>query len=156
MSTRPAEVRGDDHRHNVVVQLREAYAVLNALVPARLVAHGFADFRPAHSSVFEHLEDTGTTVSALADRAAMTKQAMAELVAHLEERGYVVRVPDPDDRRAKLVLPTDRGREVYHVARGLVPEVHARISTLIGKQRLEQLRHDLDLIHQEFTSDLGA
>ena len=49
----------------------------------------------------------------------MTKQAMAELVRHLEVHGYVVRVPDPGDRRAKLVRPTDRGREVIALAQEL-------------------------------------
>jgi DNA-binding MarR family transcriptional regulator len=147
------EVRSDDQRRNVVVQLREAYKILNALVPVRLVDQGFTDFRPAHSSVFEHLDDTGTTVSTLADRATMTKQAMAELVEHLEECGYVVRIPDPNDRRAKLVLPTDRGRKVYQVARAFVPELHTQISNLIGQKRFEQLRHDLDLLCREFARE---
>ncbi|WP_377640791.1 MarR family winged helix-turn-helix transcriptional regulator [Oryzobacter terrae] len=137
-------------RDNLVAELREAYSVLNALVPARLVEHGFDDFRPSHSAVFEHLDDRGTTVSALADRATMTKQAMAELVAHLEEAGYVRRVPDPEDRRAKLVLPTERGRKVYRVARSLVPELHARVADLIGDQRLKALRDDLAVIRREF------
>ena len=44
----------------------------------------------------------------LAERAQVTKQAMAELVAHLEHHGYVARRPDPDDRTAKLVIPTRR------------------------------------------------
>jgi DNA-binding MarR family transcriptional regulator len=146
----------DDPRRNVVVQLREAYQVLDDLVPARLVEKGFTDFRPAHSKVFEYLDQTGTTVSGLADRAHMTKQAMAELVAHLEERGYVMRVPDPSDRRAKLVLVTDRGREVFRVARGLVPELHARLAHLIGEERFEQLRHDLELVRREFDPGWNA
>ena len=37
------------------------------------------------------------------ERAQITKQSMAELVLHLERLGYVERVPDPSDRRAKLV-----------------------------------------------------
>ena len=56
-------------------------------------------------------------MSVLADRARMTKQSMTELVAHLERHGYVERVPDPADGRAKLVRATGRGREVYAVAR---------------------------------------
>jgi DNA-binding MarR family transcriptional regulator len=46
----------------------------------------------------------------------MTKQAMAEPVRYLETHGYVVRVPDPVDRRAELVRPTERGREVVAIA----------------------------------------
>jgi DNA-binding MarR family transcriptional regulator len=100
--------------------------------------------------VFEYLDDTGTTVNTLARRANMTKQAMAQLVLHLEDKGYVTRVPAPDDRRAKLVLPTDRGRKVFEVAQGWVPELHARVQRLLGSARFEELRRDLEVIRREF------
>ena len=35
----------------------------------------------------------------------MTKQAMAELVAEIERRGYLQRTADPADRRAKIIEP---------------------------------------------------
>ena len=47
--------------------------------------------------------------SACSPVTAITKQSMARLVAHLERHGYVRRVPDPSDRRAKLVRATARG-----------------------------------------------
>ena len=102
--------------------------------------------------MFQYLDDTGTTVSTLATRAQMTKQAMAELVAHLERGGYVERVPDPDDRRAKRVLPTERGREVLEVAQRLAPAIEERVERLIGSTRLSALRADLEAIR----ADLAA
>jgi len=98
--------------------------------------------------VFQFLDDAGTTVSTLADRAGVTKQAMAELVGHLERHDYVVRVPDPSDRRAKLVQPTERGREVIAIAQSLVPEVEARVGAMIGRTRLRDLRRDLETIRR--------
>ena len=83
----------------------------------------------------------------------MTKQAMAELVAHLERHDYVSRVPAPHDRRAKLVLLTDRGREVVRLARALVPDIEARVARAIGQRRLTQLRADLERIRREFAPD---
>jgi DNA-binding MarR family transcriptional regulator len=82
-------------------------------------------------------------VSTLAARAQITKQAMAELVQHLEQHGYVVRVPDPTDRRAKLVQPTDTGRQVVAIAQELVPEVEGRIDEILGASRARALRRDL-------------
>ena len=102
---------------------------------ARLAQQGHQAVRPAHAAVFQYLDDTGTTVSLLAERARMTKQAMAELVRHLETHGYVRRVPDPTDGRAKLVLPTDRGNQVIEVAQNLAPEIEQRISALLGAER---------------------
>ena len=121
-----------------MVQLREAFVALNDLVVPHLAEHGHPEFRPAHGAVFMYLEGTGTTVSTLAQRAQMTKQAMAELVLHLELHGYVSRVPDPDDGRAKLVLPTERGRDVPG---GPGPGArHHRPRPHIGKRRLAELR----------------
>ena len=128
--------------------LREAFIALNNLVVARLAERGHGAVRPAHGAVFQYLDDTGTTVSVLAERAQMTKQAMAELVRHLEDHGYVVRVPDPADRRAKLVLPTDRGLEVFAIAQEGVPEIEARISSLLGAERARALREDLEVIRR--------
>lgn len=135
--------RSERRRTNIVVDLREAYTVLDNLVIPRLARHGHGAVRRAHSAVFEHVDDDGTTVSTLAQRARMTKQAMAELVQGLELHGYVVRVPDPSDRRSKLVRLTDRGRDVIAIAQSFIPEAERHIAETIGAERLEALRRDL-------------
>jgi DNA-binding MarR family transcriptional regulator len=136
--------------------VREAYVALNDLVLARLAERGHPEVRAAHSAVFQYLDDTGTTVSLLAERAQMTKQAMAELVLHLEARGYVRRVPDPADRRAKLVLATERGREVVAIARALVPEIEERVGGIVGAERVPSLVADLDAIRAALTAGGSA
>ena len=145
--TRPIAA-GQERPINLAVVLRETFLALNDLVVARLAERGHAVVRPAHSAVFQYLDDTGTTVSLLAERAQMTKQAMAELVRHLETHGYVVRVPDPADRRAKLVLPTDRGTEVFAMVQEFVPEIEDMINTVLGADRERQLRSDLEAVRR--------
>ena len=80
----------------------------------------------------------------LAERAQMTKQSMAELVAHLERLGYVERVPDPSDGRAKLVRATARGRRLYVIARDVVAELEAAWTERLGKAKMRQLRELLE------------
>jgi DNA-binding MarR family transcriptional regulator len=70
---------------------------------------GFA-LRAAHAQVFECLDPDGSRLGTLAERAQMTHQAMGEMVAELVAHGYLERVPDPVDRRARLIRPTARGR----------------------------------------------
>jgi DNA-binding MarR family transcriptional regulator len=70
----------------------------------------------------------------------LAEQAMAQLVEHLEARGYVERIPDPDDRRAKLVRATDLGRDVYAVVRAYVADVEARLERELGAAKLRRLR----------------
>ena len=135
---------------NTAVLLREAFVALNGHVVPRLVERGHPDVRPTHNAVFQYLDAAGTTVSTLAERAEMTKQAMGELVAYLEARGYVDRVPDPSDRRAKLVRPTAKGREVYAIVRELIPELEQRLADTLGATRVNQLRRDLRTIQETF------
>lgn len=128
---------------NTVVLLREAYVTLNDRAIVRLGEQGHAEVRPAHGAVFQYLDDAGTTVAKLAERARMTKQAMAELVHHLERHGYVERRADPTDRRAKLVTPTAKGKEVFTIAQGVVPEIESEIDELLGPKRAAALRAEL-------------
>jgi len=152
MSSRIPRLEGRERPANLAVLMREAFVALNDLVVARLAERGHGVIRAAHGAVFQYLDDTGTTVSLLAERAQMTKQAMAELVRHLETHGYLIRVPDPNDRRAKLVLPTERGREVLTLAQELVPELEGRVTKLLGPDRTRALRQDLDTIRHAFTT----
>ena len=139
---------------NTAVLLREAFTAINSVVPLRLAEHGHEAIRDAHGVVFQHLDADGTTVSGLAERAGMTKQAMAELVTYLEQRGYLRRVPDPADRRAKLVLLSDRGQEVVDIVGGLVPEMEDRLVDALGRPGWHRLREDLRTVHDLF-AELG-
>ncbi len=150
MARRIPTLAGRERPANLAVLLREAFVAINDLVVARLAEHGHGAVRAAHGAVFQYLDDTGTTVSLLAARAQMTKQAMAELVHYLEQHGYVQRIADPTDRRAKLVLPTDRGREVISIAQRLVPDVENQITDLLGADRLGAMREDLNIIRRTF------
>jgi DNA-binding MarR family transcriptional regulator len=137
-----------ERTRNTAVLLREAFRALNDLVLAGLAEAGHEEVRPAHAAVFQYLDDDGTTVSTLAGRAQMTKQAMAELVHHLEKHGYVVRLPDPSDRRAKLVKPTDRGRDVFRIVTELVPQIERLVQDTIGADRVRALHRDLDALRR--------
>jgi DNA-binding MarR family transcriptional regulator len=124
--------------------LREAYLAFTEHIHRRLAEQGHPDIRVAHGNVFQFLDDAGTRVSVLAVRAQMTKQSMGELVAHLEAHGYIERVPDPTDGRAKLVRTTPRGRSVYPLARAAMAELEARWTAQLGEVRMRELRSLLE------------
>jgi DNA-binding MarR family transcriptional regulator len=125
---------------NLGLLLREPYRVASERLHERIAERGHPEVRPPHGRVLEFLDDAGTPVSELARRAQITKQSMAELVAHLERHGYVERVADPGDRRARLVRATDRGREVYAIAREFVAETERAWTARLGKDRMRELR----------------
>ena len=136
-------------RVNLGLLLREPYRIGNEELHRRIAERGHAAIRAPHGNVFAFLDDDGTRVSELAARAQITKQSMAELVAHLERHGYVERVPDPADRRAKLVRPTARGDEVYAIAREVVADLEHRLVRRLGADRVAMLRELLQEVNAE-------
>lgn len=52
------------------------------------------------------------SVSALAEREHVTAPSMSAMLTGLEEQGYVVRIPDPDDRRRVQVEITEVGADI--------------------------------------------
>ena len=145
-ATRLPETSARERPENLAILLREPFRAITDELMHRLAARGHPEVRFAHGNVFQYLDDRGTRIGVLAERAGVSKQAMAQLVAHLDRHGYVDRVPDPADRRAQLVRATRRGNEVFAIARELMAEIDARLDERLGsakKQRLRSLLHEL-------------
>ena len=136
--------------------LRLAYNTLAARIYDSVVSGtAFQDLRPSHGNVMEQLElEDGLRLTDLAVRAGMTAQSMGELVDDLEGKGYLERRPDPDDRRAKRIYLTDRGRENARVAKQATADVEASLAALLGEQRYQNLRRTLrDIIAARAADD---
>jgi DNA-binding MarR family transcriptional regulator len=134
----PGESRDD--RPNVGHLLRAPLQAMVRGVVDGLAAAGFDDLTPAHTAVFQHIEADGTRLVDLAARAQMTKQSMGYLVDQLERRGYVERRADPTDRRAALVVLTDRGWSEVRAALDVIAGIERRWARALGTERMEQLR----------------
>jgi DNA-binding MarR family transcriptional regulator len=108
---------------------------------------GETGLRPKHGAVIANIDPEGTRASVLAERAGMSRPSMGELIDELETLGYVERVPDPDDRRAKLIKPTDQTLNRQRLAREVSDEIERAYIKRLGQQRHRQLRRALfDLI----------
>jgi DNA-binding MarR family transcriptional regulator len=107
---------------------RRASQLMVAELVERLAAAGYPDIPRAAHPVFEHIDREGTRLTDLAARADMTHQSMGELVAALEQRGYVERRPDASDGRARLICLTAKGREMARVALREIAAIEQRWS----------------------------
>jgi DNA-binding MarR family transcriptional regulator len=112
-------------------------------VHAALQAAGLDGIRAPHANVIPFVPAEGIQVSELARLASMRKQSMAEAVEQLERAGYVERRPDPNDRRARLVVLTDRGRQVRSVAIAAGRRVEADWTELTSPAEIAALRATL-------------
>ena len=133
---------------NVGVLLFVAYRAMESRVFEELAAAGFGDVTPAQARVFQRIGPDGTRLSDLAEQAQITKQSAGFLVDQLERAGYVERVPDPTDARARLVRVAERGAKAIPLAAAVVEEVEAEWTAHLGEQRMRQLRQILSRLRE--------
>lgn len=108
-----------------------------------VVAAGITDITLAQARVAARIGPRGSRVTDLAEQARVTKQSAAFLVEQLEAAGYVERVRDPTDGRARLVRLTKRARRVAQVADAEVQRVLAEWADHVGEERLRQMHETL-------------
>ncbi|MEU1282401.1 MarR family transcriptional regulator [Streptomyces sp. NPDC005805] len=115
---------------------------------AALAEAGYGDITVAQARVFQRLAPGGSRLTELAEAAQVTKQTAGFLVDQLERAGYVERVPDPRDGRARLVRITPRGEATVPVAQAVVAEVEAEWARHLGPRRMAQLRRALTRLRE--------
>lgn len=87
----------------------------------------------AHIHITRHLSLAGDRLTDLAEKAGMTKQAMADLVMQCEAWGLVTREIDPHDARARRVRFTDAGLVWLRAFHDAVNQAEAEFREAVGE-----------------------
>jgi DNA-binding MarR family transcriptional regulator len=115
----------------------------------RLDAAGYNDLRPRHGTVLAYLDEQGSRATDLATLSGRHKQIVGRTVDELEALGYVSRSPDPADRRAKLVVPTPRGRAVMRLSDQIMADIGARGAEAVGAEAYSEFCRTLERLVAE-------
>ena len=108
---------------------------------SRLADAGHPNIREGYGCVFGFIDiEKGSRLTDLADASGFTKQAVGEAVTDLEKLGYVERLPDPTDGRAKIIKLTDWGMDAVLKGRRLFAEIEAEWAEQLGSELLATLR----------------
>jgi DNA-binding MarR family transcriptional regulator len=108
---------------------------------ARIADAGHPEIREGHGCVFGFIDlEHGSRLTDLALSAGLTKQAVGEAVSELERLGYVSRVPDPGDGRAKIIKLTDRGMDAVIKGRRIFSEIEREWAEQIGPELVASMR----------------
>lgn len=137
--------------------LNTAFAEFAEELQDRLAAAGLSDIRPGHGCVFGGIDpENGSRLTELAQRANMTKQSVGEFTSDLEQRGYLERVADPGDGRAKIIRLTERGLDAYAIGRQLIDELERDWAARYGEERIAALRDALEAVTADRQGALPA
>lgn len=127
----------------VAALLRRPAVRVRHLIMAGLHDAGYRDILPAHLGVFQYPGPDGQRPGILAARAHASKQAMNHLLHQLESGGYLVREPQPGDRRTRVVRLTERGWAAVEVIGQVCVAVEAEWKQALGTRTYVELRRAL-------------
>ncbi len=134
--------RSAEEEHVIFSQLlRRPYEALLVRIHAELAAAGYADSYPSWgTNIFHYLRGGGLRLTELAKRTHTTKQALRYTINQLEAAGYVERVPDPTDGRAKIIRFTQRGWEGRRVGDEIIASLEEQCVQKLGEERMRQFK----------------
>jgi DNA-binding MarR family transcriptional regulator len=113
---------------------------------AEMVEAGYPVFAEARAQLIPHIAREGSRQSELVARMGLSKQAVQQLIAGLEDDGLVERLPDLDDRRGKVVAFTPQGLALLAAANEVKKRIEKDYRARLGTERFAQLMQALDLL----------
>ena len=132
---------------HVAVLFFVAHRAVEQRVLSALRAAGF-EATLAQGRLFARIGPEGNRLTQLAESAQVTKQTAGFLVDQLEAAGYVERVPDPTDARARLVRIAPHGREAQELAREVEARITKEWTDYLGEQDMKDLRRIMQRLQQ--------
>ena len=111
-----------------------------------LARAGYTDMTVAQARIAARIDPDGSRITQLAEAAHVTKQTAGFLVEQLELAGYVERVADPTDGRARLVKLAARGYAAREEVLPALAEVEAQWLAHLGPERMTHLRETLIML----------
>ncbi|MEU4648097.1 MarR family winged helix-turn-helix transcriptional regulator [Nocardia fluminea] len=133
---------------NLGVLLFVPYREMERRVFAALTAGGHAELTPAKARLVARIGPEGTRLTDLAAQAQVTKQTASTLADQLVRAGYLERVADPTDGRARLLRLTPTGRTAADLANRTADEVQAEWIFHLGTRAATDLRRTLTALRE--------
>ncbi|MFD6163034.1 MarR family winged helix-turn-helix transcriptional regulator [Nocardia sp. NPDC060256] len=125
---------------NVATLMFIAYRSIENRVFAALAEGGFGEVTVAQGRLLARIGPQGNRLTDLAEQSQITKQTAGFLVDQLERAGYVERIADPTDGRARLVRLAERGIRCVQIANAEAGRVELEWENHLGARQIAQLR----------------
>lgn len=119
------------------------FRILADQATAELSARGYEEIRPAQEFAMQAILSGADNASDLGRRMSVTKQAAAKTIAVLEERNYVGREPDPEDKRRMRLYVTDHGLTMLREGEEIFDQLREKWEEQVGAGLLAQVESTL-------------
>ncbi len=144
------KTRGSAHHYERTANLRQRLLgtsrVVNRAIVAGLNQRGFPQLRSTHTALLSNLDLDGASLTTVAQRAGISKQAMGRLASELVELNYINSHPDKHDRRAVQLVFTKTGLDLMQQSFLVMADIERRCASRIGINKFKNLLASLNEI----------
>lgn len=120
-------------RHMLAVTLHQQAEIMSALT----IKHGHSKLRINYEPYISIAGEHGARLSDIAEILSISRQAANQTANQIEAAGYLQRASDPTDGRAKLLVPTPRGKALIRQGGVEALKVQSRYAELAGNSDIE-------------------
>ncbi|MGY1593508.1 MarR family winged helix-turn-helix transcriptional regulator [Geodermatophilus sp. SYSU D00708] len=138
MSTPARPVEARESRPSTLYLVKQLEQAVRARLDEVLRPAAITPLQYTALTVLERHADLST--AELARNSFVTDQSAADMVAVLEDRGLLSRIPDPVDRRRRVLRLTPQGQELLDRFRDDVTRVESRMVAPLTPAQAEDLR----------------
>ncbi len=123
--------------------VRRLHQIWSAQIQSRFRAAGYDITSVQYAALDQIVSCAGLDQTNLALRIGYDRATTGGLIARLEQGGYVERAANPRDRRARLLVPTARGRKAAAALKAIARKADADITAPLRGGELDRLVSEL-------------
>lgn len=127
------------YHHNAIRHLDNITEDFHRRLREKLKSQGYKGLKSSLATIMSHISFSGTRLVDIAHKRGMTKQAVGQLANEIEALGYIKRIPDPHDGRAKNLVFTESGTQLIHDYTAAVKEIENEYSLMLGEEKCKAL-----------------
>jgi DNA-binding MarR family transcriptional regulator len=152
----PGPLTWDSYRNNVSQHLLGVSRHMQTCMMRMLQDEcGHTDLRLGFAPYITLIGDHGIRLSELADAIGISRQACNQAVNQIQAAGYVGREADPDDGRARLLVLTERGRQLRRDGVRVVRQLDTRFAAIAGNEAVDTSAETLGRLYTHLSLGLG-
>ena len=130
--------------------------LLNRFMAVELRQETGDDTTMSQFRVLAYLAEQPLTMSDIARRRNVSFQSAGELVQTFVERGWVIRMPDPADRRQSLLHLTETGREKFERAQSLMLQRLTGFMDQLNEDEKTTIQQALQNLHRVLIQEVKS
>jgi MarR family transcriptional regulator, organic hydroperoxide resistance regulator len=92
--------------------------------------------------------EEGTPSTSLGPRMGMEATSLSRTLKSMEERGLIIRKPNPDDGRGVLIYLTDFGKEKREYSRDRVLKFNEAINSKVSEEKMNHFFEVMETINE--------